>query len=164
MATWTGFDIPGTINDKTRSAKFFATVMGEYLKNREVKEYNLSTNVKKATYNPSTGLIVSTEYVEGKYVGYYTEDNMPAFGEAYYEPYTGDYNSYDSVPDATGDDTSSVDPGGETSGETSGGEESGAPGESSAEPGESAAEGGESAAEGGGESQALPQGADGAQP
>ena len=164
MATWTGFDIPGTINDKTRSAKFFATVMGEYLKNREVKEYNLSPNVKKATYNPSTGLIVSTEYVEGKYVGYYTEDNMPAFGEAYYEPYTGDYNSYDSVPDATGDDTSSYEPGGETSGETSGGEESGAPGESAAEPGESAAEGGESAAEGGGESQALPQGADGAQP
>lgn len=165
MATWTGFDIPGTINDKTRSAKFFATVMGEYLKNREVKEYNLSPNVIKATYNPITGLVVSTEYVEGKYVGYYTEDNMPAFGEAYYEPYTGDGGgSESSVPDVTGEETPPDEhDSGEASGDTSGAEESGEPGESGVEPGESTAEPSEGSGEGG-ESQAVPQGADRAEP
>ncbi len=157
MATWTGFDIPGTINDKTRSAKFFATVMGEYLKNREVKDFKLSPNVTAATYNPTTGLIVSTEYVEGKYVGYYTKDNMPAFGDAYYEPYTGDSSGWESyVPDATGD-YSSPEPGGESGlepGESAA--ESGlVPGESAAEPGESSAEPGESAAEPGGDSQSA---------
>ena len=83
MATWTGFDSPAHINDTTRSAKFFATVMGEYLKDKEQKEYNLSPNVIAATYNPVTGLVISTDYVSGKYVGYYTEDNMPAFGSAW---------------------------------------------------------------------------------
>lgn len=34
MATWTGFDSPDTISDTTHSAKFFATVMGEYLRSR----------------------------------------------------------------------------------------------------------------------------------
>ena len=52
MATWTGFDMPDTITDTTRSAKFFNTVMSEYLKNKEHKEYVLSPNVIAATYNP----------------------------------------------------------------------------------------------------------------
>jgi penicillin-binding protein 1A len=38
LATWTGFDNPATISDTTHSAKFFATVMGEYLKNKEQKK------------------------------------------------------------------------------------------------------------------------------
>ncbi len=91
MATWTGFDSPAHINDTTRSAKFFSKVMGEYLKDKEQKEYNLSPNVIAATYNPVTGLVVSTDYVSGKYIGYYTEDNMPAFGSAWYE----EDNTYD---------------------------------------------------------------------
>ena len=94
MATWTGFDSPAHINDTTRSAKFFANVMGEYLKDKEQKEFNLSPNVIAATYNPVTGLVVSTDYVSGKYIGYYTEDNMPAFGSAWYdEDYSYDWNS-----------------------------------------------------------------------
>jgi penicillin-binding protein 1A len=88
MATWTGFDSPRTLSDTTRSAKFFAKVMGEYLKGREKKDYTLSRNVKAATYNPKTGEIISTENVSGKYIGYYTEDNMPGFGDPYY----GDFN------------------------------------------------------------------------
>ena len=101
MATWTGFDLPDTINDKTRSAKFFNTVMTEYL---------------------------STEVIEGKYIGYYTDDNMPAFGEPYYEPETYDYSSHvESTSDAPVDPTG-VDPtGGQESGvDPTGGQESGA--------------------------------------
>ena len=99
MATWTGYDIPSTINDTTRSAKFFNNVMSEYLKNKESKEYTLSPNVIEATYNPYSGLIVSTENVYGKYVGYYVKDNMPGYGEAYYEPYTYDDYYYDYTVD-----------------------------------------------------------------
>ena len=91
MATWTGFDQPDTISDTTRSAKFFSKVMGKYLEGKEQKDYKLSENCIKAQYNPVTGLIVSTSDLSGKYVGYYTEDNMPSYGSAYY----GDsYNNY----------------------------------------------------------------------
>ena len=121
MATWTGFDSPQTISDKTRSAKFFANVMGEYLKDKEQKEYKISKNLIPATYNPVTGLVISTDSVSGKYVGYYTEDNMPAFGSAWYDDSTYDWNAYNG--------------GGESSG--SGGESSGSGGGSSSSGGES---------------------------
>lgn len=100
MATWCGFDQPDTITDYGRaiSAKFFSQVMGEYLKNKEVKEYNISPNLIQAQYNPVTGLIVSTDYLSGKYIGYYTEDNMPAFGSAYVP------ESSDSAEEDTGED------------------------------------------------------------
>ena len=84
MATWTGFDQPDTISDTTRSAKFFSKVMGKYLEDKEQKDYKLSENCIKAQYNPVTGLIVSTTDLSGKYIGYYTEDNMPSRGSAYY--------------------------------------------------------------------------------
>nr|WP_316618499.1 transglycosylase domain-containing protein [uncultured Ruminococcus sp.] len=122
MATWTGFDSPQTISDKTRSAKFFANVMGEYLKDKEQKEYKISKNLIAATYNPVTGLVISTDSVSGKYVGYYTEDNMPAFGSAWYDDSTYDWNAYNGG-------------GGESSG--SGGESSGSGGGSSSSGGES---------------------------
>ena len=95
MATWTGYDVPQTINDTTRSAKFFKTVMSHYLEGKSNKKYALSTNVIAASYNPVTGLIISTEDVEGQYVGYYVRENMPAFGDAYYDvPDYDDYGHY----------------------------------------------------------------------
>ena len=178
MATWTGFDNPDTISDTTRSAKFFNTVMSEYLKDKEVKEYNLAPTLIAASYNPLTGLIVSTEYPEGKYIGYYTEDNMPPFGEAYYGDlnYGSDPNATEAVPDYTGEysavDESGVEP---ATGDASIGDEP-ATGEASAASGaESGAESGgggseSSAADGGGvESSAADNGgggggADNAQP
>ena len=130
MATWTGFDNPRTLNDTTRSAKFFAKVMGEYLQGKEKKEYTLSSNVKAATYNPLTGLIISTEDVSGKYIGYYTEDNMPNFGDPYYGDYTyggdqsyADTPNYDVQSSAEGGDQSSGGGGGGSE-ESHGGEES----------------------------------------
>ena len=44
---------------------------------------------------PYSGLIVSTENVSGKYVGYYTEDNMPSNGgwDGYYD--SSDSDNYD---------------------------------------------------------------------
>jgi len=102
MATWTGFDVPETINDTTRSAKFFKNVMTKYLEGKKQKEYNLSPNVIAASYNPYSGLIISTENPTGKYVGYYVKDNLPAYGESYYDDYDyngRNYNNYDDDED-----------------------------------------------------------------
>ena len=133
MATWCGFDNPDTISEygKATSAKFFADVMGKYLEGKEQKEYVISPNLIKGEYNPYTGLIVSTDNPTGKYIGYYTEDNMPAFGGAYnYEDYTNsdysdqeyDPNASDSTDDSNNENTSEpefIDPSDVTSPESS---------------------------------------------
>lgn len=122
MATWCGFDHPASISNTSTSARFFSNVMAKYLEDKEQKEYNISPNLVEAQYNPYNGLIVTTNSPVGKYIGYYTEDNMPAMG-GYYD-YNADNSGYSS--DNSGGELS----GGETSGgENSGGENSG--GESS---------------------------------
>ncbi len=143
MATWTGFDNPSTISDTSRSASFFSKVMGKYLEGKEQKDYKLSENCIKATYNPSTGMIISTDNVSGKYIGYYTEDNMPSYGSGYY----GDSN-YDYYNDGASSSYS-----GDYSGENSGGSSdynSGASGYESND-GNSNSGGGEDTPSGGGE-------------
>lgn len=98
MATWCGFDTPATVSahGTTIPASFFSNIMGKYLDGKEQKEYTIPSTLIEAEYNPYTGLIVSTENVSGKYIGYYTEDNMPAYGGAYnYSDYTSsDDNNY----------------------------------------------------------------------
>lgn len=122
MATWCGFDKPASISNTSTSARFFSNVMAKYLEGREQKEYNISPNLVEAQYNPYNGLIVTTNSPVGKYIGYYTEDNMPAMG-GYYD-YNADNSGYSS------DNFGGESGGGETSGgENSGGENSG--GESS---------------------------------
>lgn len=125
MATWCGYDDPHSItqNGKQVAATFFSTIMGKYLEGKEQKEYKLSTDLIKAEFNPYTGLIVSTSNPQGKYIGYYTEDNLPSFGGAYnnndyassyyndnndYSPYDSSYIPYESSSD--GGDTSNIDP------------------------------------------------------
>lgn len=123
MATWCGFDQPASISNTSTSARFFSNVMAKYLEGKEQKEYNISPNLVEAQYNPYNGLIVTTDSPMGKYIGYYTEDNMPAMG-GYYDYNAANSNySYDNSGGESG--------GGETGGgENSGGENSG--GESSA--------------------------------
>ena len=134
MATWCGFDKPETISysGRTTATKFFANVMGKYLEGKENKEYKISDNLIEATYNPTTGLIVSTDNISGRYVGYYTEDNMPSSGGSYY---SGNYEYGSDVSDSSsyydpnyGGDNSGNNYGGDTSnsgGDNSGGDTSG---------------------------------------
>lgn len=111
MAVWTGNDLPSRVYSTSVATKFFSNIMGKYLEGKEQKEYTLSPNLIEASYNPYTGLITSTEYVTGKYVGYYTEDNMPSFGSPYYEDdanssYSDDINDWvseETIPDASAD-------------------------------------------------------------
>ncbi len=144
MATWCGFDKPASISNTSTSARFFSNVMAKYLEDKEQKEYNISPNLVEAQYNPYNGLIVTTNSPVGKYIGYYTEDNMPAMG-GYYD-YNADNSGYSS------DNFGGESGGGETSGgENSGGENSG--GESSGgESSDGEHSGGESSSpEGGGD-------------
>ena len=65
--------------------------MTKYLEGKKQKDYSLSPNVIAASYNPYSGLIVSTDNPTGKYIGYYVKDNLPAYGESYYDD---DYDYY----------------------------------------------------------------------
>ena len=123
MATWCGFDQPASISNTSTSARFFSNVMAKYLEDKEQKEYNISPNLVEAQYNPYNGLIVTTDVPVGKYIGYYTEDNMPAMGGYYdYNAANSNYSSDNSGGESGGGETS----GGENSGgENSGGESSG---------------------------------------
>ncbi len=96
LATWCGFDQPDTIgyNGGTVASKFFANIMGKYLEDKEQKDYSLSPNLVVAQYNPYNGLLVTTDNPTGKYIGYYTEDNMPAMGGYYSEDNNVDYGDY----------------------------------------------------------------------
>lgn len=164
MATWCGFDKPDSISDagRTVAPKFFANIMGKYLEGKEQKDYNLSPNLVEAQYNPYNGLIVTTDNPSGRYIGYYTEDNMPAMGGYYnyYSDNSGGENSYTSNGEYSGDgensdgensgDGESSDGGESSSGENSGGENGG--GENSNPEG-----GGESSTPEGGESGNTPE-------
>lgn len=122
MATWCGFDHPASISNTSTSARFFSNVMAKYLEDKEQKEYNISPNLVEAQYNPYNGLIVTTDSPMGKYIGYYTEDNMPAMG-GYYD-YNADNNNY-SYDNSGGESGGGETGGGEnTGGENSGGESS----------------------------------------
>lgn len=94
MATWVGNDQPATIQSPCKAipSQFFSKIMGHYLEGKSQKEYKLSPNLIKAQYNPYSGLIVSTDNLSGRYIGYYTEDNMPSYGSYNYN-YNYDYNS-----------------------------------------------------------------------
>lgn len=165
MATWCGFDQPASISNTSTSARFFSNVMAKYLEDKEQKEYNISPNLVEAQYNPYNGLIVTTDVPVGKYIGYYTEDNMPAMGGYYdYNAANSNYSSDNSGGESGGGETSGGEnSGGENSGgESSGGENSG--GESSG--GESSggeSSGGEHSGEsstpegGGGEGSDIPE-------
>lgn len=165
MATWCGFDQPASISNTSTSARFFSNVMAKYLEDKEQKEYNISPNLVEAQYNPYNGLIVTTDVPVGKYIGYYTEDNMPAMGGYYdYNAANSNYSSDNSGGESGGGESGGGEnSGGENSGgESSGGENSG--GESSG--GESSggeSSGGEHSGEssipegGGGEGSDIPE-------
>ena len=95
LAIWTGFDYPHTISNTNVATNTFNKVMSSYLSGMEHKDFKFPSNLIEAQYNPYSGLIVSTENVSGKYVGYYTEDNMPSNGgwDGYYD--SSDSDNYD---------------------------------------------------------------------
>ena len=134
LAIWTGFDNPHTISNTTVATSTFNKVMSSYLSGMEHKDFKFPSNLIEAQYSPYSGLIVSTENVSGKYVGYYTEDNMPSNGgwDGYYDSSDSDnyddynYDSSSNYSDSSysGDESHSGGGDGDTSSaESQGGEE-----------------------------------------
>lgn len=125
LAIWTGYDTPSTISNTNVATNTFKKVMSLYLYGMEHKEFNFPSNLIAAQYNPYSGLIVSTDNVSGKYVGYYTEDNMPSTGgwDGYYDSssssddYNYDSNSSDSDTSYSGDESHAGGDESQTSGE-----------------------------------------------
>lgn len=113
LAVWTGYDNPQTISNTNVATTTFSKVMGAYLEDKEQKQYVFPADLVEAQYNPYTGLIVSTENISGKYVGYYAPDNMPAMGS-----WSNDYD-YDSDGEDSTDYTGEETTGGENVGEDS---------------------------------------------
>ncbi|MGN1137884.1 MAG: hypothetical protein ACI4RM_00425 [Ruminococcus sp.] len=109
--------------------------MSYYLENKKPKEYVMPPTIIEANYNPGNGYSYNVgNPTPGKYVGYYTEDNMPQKTNEYvanYNSYGGQGYSY--ATEGTG---SSEDASGETT-ETGGSEE--VPSETAASVAESSA-------------------------
>lgn len=110
LAIWTGFDNPQTISFTGRqvATASFQTVMSEYLKDKEHKDFDRPGSIIEAYYSPGSGLLV--ESGNSKYVGYYTEDNMPSYGY-YSDPNESSSDDEDDDEDdsssssSTGEDT-----------------------------------------------------------
>ena len=110
LAVWTGFDEPQTIygSGLNVATDSFQTVMSEYLKDKEHKDFDRPGSIIESYYSPGSGLLV--ESGNSKYVGYYTEDNMPSYGY-YSDPNASSSDDEDDEEDdsssssGTGDDT-----------------------------------------------------------
>ena len=92
MAVWTGFDIPQTISmyGQQTATKLFQQVMSHYLEGKKHKEYSMPGSIIKANFSPSNGMVYNVgSAVDDRYLGYYTEDNMPSDGGDYVDYYDG---------------------------------------------------------------------------
>lgn len=111
MAIWTGFDKPHTISvtGQRTATTMFSDVMGYYLSGKKHKEYAVPKSIIEANYSSSSGAVYNVGSAsEGKYVGYYTEDNMPTSSSSYVDDYDYDYNNYYDDDDDDDDDDDSA--------------------------------------------------------
>lgn len=105
MAVWTGFDIPETISmyGQQTATKLFSQVMGHYLEGKKHKEFSKPGSIVMANFSPSNGMVYNVGDVteDDRYVGYYTEDNMPEDGGDYVDYYEGSDEDSDSESEET---------------------------------------------------------------
>lgn len=116
LAIWTGFDKPHTISitGQRTATTMFKDVMSYYLQGKKHKEYSVPKSIIEANYSQSSGAVYNVgEASEGRYVGYYTEDNMPSSGGGYVNYYNDDDDDdyYSNDSDDDDDDDSDFDEG-----------------------------------------------------
>lgn len=122
LAIWTGFDKPRTItpSGQRTATTMFQDVMSHYLQNKKPKEYVMPPKIITANYNPSNGMAYNIgNAIEDRYIGYYTEDNMPKAGSG---EYVANYNTYTPKDETTGQESGATEgsttPAGENTSET----------------------------------------------
>ncbi len=99
LAVWTGFDSPRTISGtgQRTATTLFSDVMGHYLRNKKKIEFVKPSSIIKANFNSSNGSVYNVgEASDGRYVGYYTEKNMPSGGSSYVDYYAENNYGYNS--------------------------------------------------------------------
>lgn len=131
LAIWAGFDTPQTIsvNGQSVPTTNFKLIMEEYLKDKAPKEYVKPASIVESYYSPYDGQISS--YGSDRYLGYYTEDNMPRYSGSYV-----DYALYgnDVSPQGQDDDSGDSDYDDNSGDNTDNGEDANSPNDDSSSP------------------------------
>ena len=77
---WTGYPMYDHTVQNTGAARIiWKTIMEEYLKDKEPKEFTFSPNVISATYCKETGCLAVPGVCQKTATGWYTTDNMPKY-------------------------------------------------------------------------------------
>lgn len=133
LAVWTGYDVPSRVPVTSLATTMWRTVMGNYLEDKEYKEYDMPDSVISATYCKGSGMLAAS-YCGATGTGYYTKDTMPGYCNGYHTAFTGVTPSATTAPtqNPSGTDPSSPSEGSTdvTPSEGEGGE----PGETTAPP------------------------------
>ena len=74
---WTGYRQPATIKNTSTAKKVWKTIMSQYLKNKQKKDFELSKNVVSMTYCKKSGLLAVPGVCESTAVGWYDKNNLP---------------------------------------------------------------------------------------
>ncbi|MBQ2970914.1 MAG: transglycosylase domain-containing protein [Ruminococcus sp.] len=106
LAVWTGYDTPDRVYPTSLATTVWRTVMGNYLENKEYKEFDMPGDIITATYCKGSGLLASS-FCGSTGTGYYTKDTMPDYCGGYHVAYAGSYNS--SATTAPSEDSSDTD-------------------------------------------------------
>lgn len=73
---WTGYDNPKRIHDTPAAIRIWKHIMTEFLKDKEVKDYDYDPEVVAATYCKASGKLAALG-CGSKATGYYSPSNMP---------------------------------------------------------------------------------------
>ena len=114
LAVWTGYDVPSRVPVTSLATTMWRTVMGNYLEDKEYKEYDMPDSVISATYCKGSGMLAAS-YCGATGTGYYTKDTMPGYCNGYHTAFTGVTPSATTAPTQ---DPSSTDPSSPSEGST----------------------------------------------
>ena len=114
LAVWTGYDVPSRVPVTSLATTMWRTVMGNYLEDKEYKEYDMPDSIISATYCKGSGMLAAS-YCGATGTGYYTKDTMPGYCNGYHTAFTGVTPSATTAPTQ---DPSSTDPSSPSEGST----------------------------------------------
>lgn len=133
LAVWTGYDVPSRVPVTSLATTMWRTVMGNYLEDKEYKEYDMPDSVITATYCKGSGKLAAS-YCGATGTGYYTKDTMPEYCNGYHTAFTGASQSATTAPTQDPSSTDSSSPSEGSTDVTPSEGEGGEPGETTAPP------------------------------
>ena len=108
---WTGYPMYDHTVQNTGAARIiWKTIMEEYLKDKEAKEFTFSPNVISATYCKETGDLAVSGVCKETATGWYTTDNMPKYCTGVHESESSSSSSESSSSSSSSSPSSSEAP------------------------------------------------------